>query len=730
MNAGKTCVRAGLGVAAALIVAWAAAAPAAGTDCLECHADRSLAMERGGRTVPLHVDRAALMTSAHRDLACADCHAGFQAESLPHLPKIRPVDCLSCHEGAQREHRFHAALPGATGSNGGPAVSCKGCHGTHEVLPLQGAASTFNPSRLAAACGACHEDEARQYQDSEHGRAFAVGVAGAPGCLACHDRPITAARAGGETVELKITQEKMCLTCHLDDPAIRERMGPQAGFISAYEMSVHGRALLQGKAAAANCVDCHGAHEMKKGFEPTALVNRRHIPETCGACHGDVAKEYAGSVHGQAARKGIEEAPVCTDCHGEHSILARGDPKSRVAPANVSAQVCSPCHASVRLSEKFGLAIDRSRTFADSFHGLALRGGSIAVANCASCHEAHDIRPSSDPESSVHKANLAATCGRCHPGANERFAIGAVHVAEEAASSPVLYWIATAYIILIVVTVGGMFLHNALDYLRKVLRRLRARGAPPVAAPPGHALYLRMTLSERLQHGTLALSFVVLVITGFMLHYPEAWWVAGLRRLSDDLFDLRSLLHRIAAVAMVAASLFHMYYLAFTARGRSFLRDIMLCPSDLRDAWGVMRYNLGLAREKPRFGRFSYVEKSEYWALVWGTIVMTLTGVILWFEGTFVGLLTKLGWDISRTVHFYEAWLATLAILVWHIYYVVFNPDVYPMNFAWLTGTLTEEQMAEEHPRELEETKRRRLEEEARARVAAGGSGGTGSPAP
>ncbi|HET7453447.1 MAG TPA: cytochrome b/b6 domain-containing protein, partial [Thermoanaerobaculia bacterium] len=107
-------------------------------------------------------------------------------------------------------------------------------------------------------------------------------------------------------------------------------------------------------------------------------------------------------------------------------------------------------------------------------------------------------------------------------------------------------------------------------------------------------------------------------------------------------------------------------------------------------------------KERPRFGRFSYAEKTEYWALVWGTIVMTATGIVMWFDNTFIGLLTKLGYDVSRTIHFYEAWLATLAIIVWHLYFVIFNPDEYPMNLAWLTGVLSEREMTEEHPLELE----------------------------
>jgi cytochrome b subunit of formate dehydrogenase len=125
----------------------------------------------------------------------------------------------------------------------------------------------------------------------------------------------------------------------------------------------------------------------------------------------------------------------------------------------------------------------------------------------------------------------------------------------------------------------------------------------------------------------------------------------------------------------------------------------------------ALRYYAGVREEKPLFGRFSYIEKSEYWALVWGTVVMGITGVILWFENTSMGMLSKLGWDIARTIHFYEAILATLAIVVWHFYFVIFNPDVYPMSLAWLTGKVSEEEMHDEHPLELREIKKREYEE-------------------
>jgi cytochrome b subunit of formate dehydrogenase len=153
---------------------------------------------------------------------------------------------------------------------------------------------------------------------------------------------------------------------------------------------------------------------------------------------------------------------------------------------------------------------------------------------------------------------------------------------------------------------------------------------------------------------------------------------------------------------MVCVSLYHIYYISFTTRGRELVKDLLPRYQDILDALGVAKFNLGISKEKPMLDRFSYVEKAEYWALIWGTIVMTVTGFILWFDNTFIGLLTKLGWDIARTIHYYEAWLAFLSIVVWHFYFIIFNPDIYPMNTAWLTGKISEEEMMHEHPKELE----------------------------
>src|SRR5512146_1666903 len=129
---------------------------------------------------------------------------------------------------------------------------------------------------------------------------------------------------------------------------------------------------------------------------------------------------------------------------------------------------------------------------------------------------------------------------------------------------------------------------------------------------------------------------------------------------------------------------------------------MMPIPKDATDLFGTMRYYLGWSREKPAFLRFNYAEKMEYWALLWGTIVMASTGLALWFKVQFGTFLPRWWLDVATAIHFYEAILATLAIVVWHFYMVIFDPDIYPMNWAWYDGKMTIEQYREEHALDTE----------------------------
>lgn len=219
--------------------------------------------------------------------------------------------------------------------------------------------------------------------------------------------------------------------------------------------------------------------------------------------------------------------------------------------------------------------------------------------------------------------------------------------------------------------------------------------------------YLRMTLNERLQHFNLFINFTILVITGFALKYPEAFWASPITDVPMGM-TFRGLLHRLSGVAIVTLGGYHVLYMIFTERGRGILRDMVPRWKDAVDIWETLKNNLFINRPPKliKMGRFNFREKFEYFGLIWGTLVMTLTGFILWFKEEWLTYFPLWTFDVARAIHFYEAILATLTILVWHFYSVIFNPDVYPMNWAWITGKITEHEMELEHGLELERLKK------------------------
>jgi cytochrome b subunit of formate dehydrogenase len=163
-------------------------------------------------------------------------------------------------------------------------------------------------------------------------------------------------------------------------------------------------------------------------------------------------------------------------------------------------------------------------------------------------------------------------------------------------------------------------------------------------------------------------------------------------------FAFRGTVHRIAAVLLLASLEYHGLHLILVRRDRAFWRDMLPRLNDLGDLGGMLRYNVGLSNTRPSFGRFSYVEKIEYLAFLWGTLIMAATGFLLWFNGFTLRHFPKWVSDAATTLHFYEAILATCAIAVWHMYTVVFDPESYPMDRAWLTGKASAEHLRDTRP--------------------------------
>lgn len=615
----------------ALIFFIGAAKPAAAQklkdqDCLACHSDATLTADVNGKPVSMFVDESKLRHSIHGSLfACVDCHK--DVKSLAHEQPPARVTCAGCHAEAQQayEHSVHARMTGG----GKPAATCVDCHGNvHEVRGAGDPKSPISHASVPATCGRCH------------GQRF-----------------------------------------------LMQSNGESAQPFYSYQDSVHGHAVANGSESAAVCTDCHGSHEILPANNSQSPISKFNVPGTCGKCHTEIANTFNASIHGQAIARGNALAPVCTDCHGIHTIKSPHNPNAPVAEKNVSRDTCAPCHEGVRLSQEFGVPGNRVTSYFDSYHGLATEGGSLVAANCSSCHGVHDILPSSDPRSTINAAHLEATCGKCHRGVTAKFIQTKVHLQAGARGGDIdsiaVRWVRWIYTALILLVIGAMFLHNAIIWRSKAVARRRAQ----------NPFMTRMSVQQRWQHLILLTSFIVLVITGFALKFPDTWFAHTLGMGEH----LRGTIHRIAGVVLIVAGIYHIFYLAMLREGRKLLLDLAPRPRDAFDAWATMLYYLGLIKEKPKFGRFNYAEKAEYWALVWGTALMGLTGVMMWAKVWVGNLLARWWVDVATAIHFYEAILATLAILVWHFYQVFLDPDVYPMNWAWWDGKMPVEQYRHEH---------------------------------
>ncbi|MBN2343475.1 MAG: cytochrome b/b6 domain-containing protein [Deltaproteobacteria bacterium] len=590
--------------------------------------------------------------------------------------------CLKCHDNGKSIEQAHSHSIHKD-------MDCTDCH-TEAVLE-----EGEHPEKMAAvACGDCHDDAVETY--TEHGRGK-VGDADVPKCKDCHG---THGILPHTDPESKVHPKNMTVTCgkcHQNSKLIKKHNLWFSDAVETYLKSVHGHATKDGKKPeAAACNDCHSAgnsaHRILSPGDSASSINHFNIPDTCGKCHKKEAKAYWKGIHGKLTARGETDTPICTDCHGEHGILSPDDNRSPVNAARLAEATCSPCHESARLNEKFNIPTGRLRSFVDTYHGLKSKAGDLTVANCASCHGYHDILPQSDPESSIHPSNLKKTCSKCHNNIHEAMAQTTVHGAPGEGRTPIANLVKNIYFALIFAVIGSMIVYIVIDLRKLLADHFNAK----------HQV-VRMSRWAVLQHSLLMLSFTVLCVTGFALRFSGSWW-------EDILFGweggapMRGLIHRGSAMVFVFTVIVHVGYL-FTAEGRSFMKGMLPRWMDVTQALQMVKYNVTGKGEHPRFGRFSYVEKAEYWALVWGTAIMSMTGFFLMLDNVAASMFPKGLLDVLLIIHYYEAWLALLAIVVWHLYSAVFRPSAYPMNPAWITGKMPLKMYKEEHPADEETIK-------------------------
>lgn len=373
----RLCLGAAVFVCAVSVGFEASAAKAHEDGCAECHFERT----SEGRAP--FVDEELIDGSIHSNLSCVACHSDAieterPAGAAPHKSDLKEVGCAQvCH--------FEGNTMGAP---------------------------DFSPMD--------------QYRDSVHGLARRAGLEDAATCTNCHGRHNIRRKDDPESNVYRANIPRTCAACHEDMRVVIKYHVQAERPFREYEHSVHGRGVFRDGPieTAAVCIDCHGIHDIEPVGASPYLKPRR--PETCGSCHEAILASYKRSTHGIAQmEKQNTDAPVCSDCHGEHRISIPTDGK---IPS-----ICSQCHAAKGISTKLDIPVDSAGAYEESYHGITGDSDAKTAANCASCHGYHDILPPGDPESPVHADNLLETCGqsKCHAGISANIASANIHVSVE-----------------------------------------------------------------------------------------------------------------------------------------------------------------------------------------------------------------------------------------------------------------------------------------------------------
>lgn len=392
-------------------------------ECLTCHNIEAQCEER------LQINEDNFSSSVHSSHKCTDCHQilpGEKESEIPHKKDLPDVNCTAqCHRETRKDKADTGPLLYPDSVHGKAylergvqeVAKCWDCHTKHNIKKVSDTESTVNRKNIPLTCSICHED----------------------------------------------MQVVIKFNIHCEAP------------YQEYLQSVHGKALLkEGTSSyAAVCTDCHGVHDIKGVSEPNLMAKR---PETCGKCHDTVFNDYKESIHGREALKGNVDVPLCVDCHGEHNIVSHLVEDAPTSPKNIP-DTCSTCHARPEIMSKYGIPEDRTETFIESMHGIAVGYGYKAAANCSSCHGIHDIRPASDPLSKVNPANLAKTCSQadCHPDMPEKIAESKIHIAMSQKKSGSLYYIQQALIWVVFVVAVITIVWFVPGFLKKIklLRKKR-----------------------------------------------------------------------------------------------------------------------------------------------------------------------------------------------------------------------------------------------------------------
>lgn len=522
-------------------------------------------------------------------------------------------------------------------------------------------------------------------------------------CTDCHPRDEVGVIPHKPTSPVNCTS-----TCHLAGPMQMPVTFSHAGIDTALSLSVHndetlaeanrlmGGPLAQGQS---QCLLCHDEPKFVRPDDSWA-ERQAHI-DRCNVCH-------------------TEELPKDTRYYYWH-VVARARP---ARSGQDLVRVCSTCHADDDVREHFGLP-NSVASYLTSFHGKAMLLGSDETADCLDCHVAelanvHLMKSSENPAAPTSEARVADTCRspECHPTASHAISSAAIHL-DLSTSRGIEYFIGAIFFLLILSTFGPSVMITTLDLLQIVVgrhdpthHRHLTLAQSLMSDPRGREKLVRFTPHQRVQHWVLFASFTLLVLTGFPIKFADRAWAAWLIDTIGSL-SLARHIHRWAGVVLMVGFAYHLAYVAVFAlresrrTGKGLVRTFMGLPmmmqlEDLVHMRELLKFLLFMRKTRPPAGRFSLEQKFEYFGVFWGSMLLGLTGILMWANAWTSGTLGGRILTIAALVHTFEAFLALLHVGIVHMVGVIFTPVVFPVSPAMVSGDTPPEKLVEGHAGLLE----------------------------
>jgi cytochrome b subunit of formate dehydrogenase len=620
-------------------------------------------------------------------------------------------DCLACHSDpttsrsvAGKSVALAVFDTNAFRQSVHARLNCTDCHNTVKDL-------VHDAGLPPAQCATCHPAENSQYTGSIHGMSKARGSSAAAGCADCHGSHGIVSVKNADSPVFKLNLADTCgKKCHNNAGLTSEYRMKYPNVGSQYADSIHGRALMKmGLIVAPSCNDCHGTHDIGRSVDRSSPINHANVAATCGKCHLGIEKTYEASIHGQILAKGGQNGPVCVDCHSAHQITEPDGQNFKAA----SDEKCGSCHQ------------DRLEHYRDTYHGKAMLLGrpNVApeVAACYDCHGHHDVLPPSNPASHLSKANIIATCQKCHAGANANFVKYIPHANPlDAQHYPQLHYTFVAMTALLIGVFVFFGAHTGLWLFRsgylwahdsKTFREAK------VQSQQGDDWFTRFPPFERFLHFLVVTSFLLLVLTGMPLKFYYTNWAKVIFGLLGGPETARTLHHFGALITFLYFGL-HLAKLLIKSwqhRARfnggdlrskwTRLMGVLFGPDSMIPTWQDVKDFVAHQKwffgrgPKPEFDRWTYWEKFDYFAVFWGVFAIGLSGLVMWFPQFFSLFLP--GWiiNIALIVHSDEALLAAGFIFTIHFFNTHFRLEKFPMDTVIFSGRISKTELIHERRR-------------------------------